>query len=283
MNLKALLAIGLFFVVSVAASNNLSKSVVFEGEWTQGGLIRGKADPNFQLTLIQNGEEIPIEIHKSGAFVFGFGRDSALSGKIKIKHDQIIEYKHFNLSKRTYKIQRINGLPPSKVDVSEKDLKRIRSEAKAIGIARKTKHDVDYFTQNFILPLQGIVTGVYGSQRILNGKPRRPHFGIDIASPTGTPIKAPASGIVTYINDDMFFSGGTIVLDHGFGLSSSFLHLSKILTKIGSTVHQGEVFAEVGATGRVTGAHLDWRSNWKNRRVDPFLMLDDSIKSTLKN
>jgi murein DD-endopeptidase MepM/ murein hydrolase activator NlpD len=114
---------------------------------------------------------------------------------------------------------------------------------------------------------------VYGSQRILNGEPRRPHFGIDIATPTGTPVKAPADGVVTMVHPDMFFSGGTLILDHGHRLSSSFLHLSKIVVKEGDEVRQGDIIAEVGATGRVTGAHLDWRMNWGKERVDPSLLV----------
>ena len=119
----------------------------------------------------------------------------------------------------------------------------------------------------------GRISGVYGSQRVLNGEPRRPHFGLDIAAPTGSPVKAPADGVITLAHPDMYYSGGTVILDHGQGLSSSFLHLSRILVAEGDEVSQGQVIAEVGATGRVTGAHLDWRMNWYDQRIDPQLLV----------
>ena len=124
----------------------------------------------------------------------------------------------------------------------------------------------------------GPISGVYGSQRVLNGQARRPHFGVDIAAPTGTPVQAPAAGMVTYVNDNMYYSGGTLVVDHGHHLSSSFLHLEEILVKVGDRVEQGQKIALVGSTGRVTGAHLDWRMNWHQQRLDPALFMDDLLE-----
>lgn len=139
--------------------------------------------------------------------------------------------------------------------------------------ARRTDDPRLDFMQSFIWPSIGPISGVYGSQRILNGQPRRPHFGVDVAAPTGTPVRAPAAGIITLAHPDMYFSGGTVILDHGHGVSSSFLHLSRIHVQVGQRVEQGELIAEIGATGRVTGPHLDWRMNWFGQRIDPALLV----------
>ena len=144
--------------------------------------------------------------------------------------------------------------------------------AELVKATRKLDDPRTDFLDGFIWPSQGPISGVYGSQRILNGKPRRPHFGVDVAGPVGTPVVAPAGGVVTLAHPDMYFSGGTLVIDHGHGLSSAFLHLSRILVKEGQRVEQGEPIAEIGATGRVTGAHLDWRMNWFEQRIDPQLL-----------
>jgi murein DD-endopeptidase MepM/ murein hydrolase activator NlpD len=152
-------------------------------------------------------------------------------------------------------------------------LARIHRESASIKEARAKDDARTDFLKGFIWPAKGRITGVYGSQRILNGEPRRPHYGLDIAAPVGTLVVAPASGIVTLTTPNMFYSGGTLILDHGHGLSSTFIHLHRILVKEGQYVRQGDVIAEIGATGRVTGAHLDWRINLFKRRLDPQLIL----------
>jgi len=200
--------------------------------------------------------------------------------KVKLKSGKKIK-KDIVIQKRDYKIQKIFGLPPSKVTPRKPEtLKRIRAENAMAKEARKLVDDRLDFTESFIWPVIGPISGVYGSQRVLNGEPRRPHFGIDIAKPTGTPVKAPASGIVTMAHPDMFFSGGTLILDHGHGLSSSFLHLSEILVKVGDSIKQGDIIAKIGATGRVTGAHLDWRMNLGKKRVDPELLVPEMPQSS---
>ncbi len=152
-------------------------------------------------------------------------------------------------------------------------MKRIHAEMSIIQEARQRDDSRTDFLRGFVWPLEGRITGIYGSRRILNGEPRRPHYGIDIAAPEGAPVRAPADGIVTLVHPDMYFSGGTLILDHGHGLSSSFLHLSKILVDKGQVIRQNDVIAEVGATGRVTGAHLDWRINLFQTRLDPELLV----------
>ena len=150
---------------------------------------------------------------------------------------------------------------------------RIARDSKAVKQARAKITDHEWFVGGFIRPLEGPITGVYGSQRIYNGIPKQPHYGIDYAAPEGAKVRAPAGGVVTLVHDNMYFSGGTLIIDHGHGLSSTFLHLSKILVKPGSYVRRGMDLAEVGATGRATGPHLDWRMNWRDVRIDPQLVL----------
>ena len=152
-------------------------------------------------------------------------------------------------------------------------LDRIKNDNRIVALARKRNDARTDFDKGFIWPVKGRITGVYGSQRVFNGVPKRPHFGIDIAAPTGTKVLAPAGGIVTLAEDDLYYSGGTLIIDHGHGLSSTFIHLHKNLVKVGDRVEQGDAVAEVGATGRVTGPHLDWRMNWFKHRIDPELLV----------
>jgi murein DD-endopeptidase MepM/ murein hydrolase activator NlpD len=177
---------------------------------------------------------------------------------------------------REYDIERVDGLPPKTVTPDPEALERIREEGAMVSSARARRDGRTDYAEGFAWPASGRISGVYGSQRVLNGEPRRPHYGLDIAAPTGSPIYAPADGIITMAHPDMYFSGGTLILDHGQGLSSSFLHLSKILVETGTTVKKGDLIAEIGSTGRASGPHLDWRMNWLNRRVDPELLVEGS-------
>ena len=174
---------------------------------------------------------------------------------------------------REYRIQRIDGLPPRKVTPDEKDYERIRKDIAAAKRARRRDDPREDFLSGWIWPVTGPISGVYGSQRILNGQPRRPHYGVDIAVPVGTEIRAPADGVVTLAHPGMFYSGVTVIIDHGHNLTSSFLHLNRALVEEGDRVKRGDVIAEVGKTGRVTGAHLDWRMNLRKARIDPQLLV----------
>ncbi|MET0026685.1 MAG: M23 family metallopeptidase [Candidatus Thiodiazotropha sp.] len=241
-----------------------------EGDYTQGGMLMGQVEPGDRVLL----DGKPVQVSGQGHFLLGFGRDEALQHELLIERSGGQTDKlDIALSKRDYRIQRIDGLPPSKVTPPKQDWERIKAETALVKQARKRKDDREDFLSGFIWPTQGEISGVYGSQRILNGDPKRPHFGVDIAAPVGTLVRAPADGVVTLTHDDMFYSGGTLIIDHGLQLSSSFLHLSKILVKEGQRVKQGDPIAEVGATGRVTGAHLDWRMNLGSARIDPQLLV----------
>lgn len=260
-----------------AEQQTLSDNIILKGEFIQGGIVIGQTSPGSQIAY----DKQLIRVSPQGSFVIGFNRDEPKTVKLKIVTlDGEIISKVLDVKKREYQIQRIDGLEKSKVSPRKAEvLARIRKEGVQAAQARKLDDErVDYL-ETFIWPTKGRISGVYGSQRVLNGKPRRPHFGVDVAAPTGTDVVAPASGVITLAHPDMFFSGGTLILDHGHGLSSTFLHLSKLLVKPGDRVKQGDLIARVGATGRVTGAHLDWRMNLFKRRVDPQLLVPPMVLS----
>ena len=244
--------------------------VRIDGPRIQGGLLRGRVPPG--ATVEFAGE--PVRVSGDGWFLVGFGRDAPPEAELVVVFpDGRRERQVLRVERREYRIQRIDGLPPGKVTPrSEEDLARIRAEVRMVGQARSIDEPRTDFLSGFRWPATGRISGVYGSQRILNGEPRRPHYGIDIAAPAGTRVVAPADGVVTLVHPDMFFSGGTLIVDHGHGLSSAFLHLSRILVEKGERVVQGQPIAEVGSTGRSTGPHLDWRINLFDRRLDPALL-----------
>ncbi len=240
------------------------------GTLSQGGLIYGHVAPG---TRVFHGEQA-IKLTDDGLFILGFGRDAAPQQCLTfIQPDGQVIIENLVIAQREYQIERIDGISKKMMTPSEKDLRRISKEAQQAKQARQYDSSLRHFGDTFIWPVTGRISGIYGSQRILNGEPRRPHFGIDIAALTGTPVKAPAGGRVRLAHQGMFFSGKTVIIDHGHGLSSSFLHLNKILVKENQLVEQGQKIATVGATGRVTGPHLDWRINWFDRRLDPALLV----------
>jgi murein DD-endopeptidase MepM/ murein hydrolase activator NlpD len=259
----------LFLALSLVSSL-CAASVQLDGKLVQGGLVFGKTVPG--ATVLHDGERVPVS--PAGDFLIGFGRDAPAESVLVVRlPDGSEERRKLRVSKRRYDIQRIDGLPPRKVTPKEKDLKRIRADQAAVRKARARLDDRIDFLHGFDWPVTGRITGVYGSQRILNGKPKWPHYGVDIAGPVGTPVRAPADGIVTLAHPDMFYSGATLIMDHGHGLSSTFLHLNRILVREGERVKKGQIVAEMGASGRVTGPHLDWRMNLRGKRLDPRLVV----------
>jgi len=248
----------------------LSSQVSIKGHLTQGGMIIGKAPAGSQVSL----DNVPLRITNTGHFVFGFGRDQTGQTLLQVTPPQgnTNDYP-LTIEKRVFDIQHINGIAKKIMQPSADDSKRAGREQALVGKARRTDSSLLAFLADFTWPLLGPITGVYGSQRVFNGEPKRPHYGIDIAAPTGTPVKAPASGTITMAHPDMFYSGGTLIIDHGFGVSSTFIHLSKLYVEEGQTIRKGEYVAEVGAGGRATGPHLDWRINWYQTRLDPALIM----------
>ncbi len=245
------------------------KAIEFKGKFLQGHFIIGITDPSAQILI----DKKKVKVSKEGYFVFGIDRDRKFDvtiTKINNGKKEIIIKK---VLKRKYNIQRIDGLEESKVTPPESVYKRIKKENNKIGEARAINSDLPFFKDQFIMPVQGIISGVYGSQRILNGKPRWPHYGIDIAAKNGTKIKSSATGTVTMSETDLYYTGGTIIMDHGHGISTIYSHLSEINVNVGDEVLQGDIIGKVGSTGRSTGPHLDFRINWFQTRLDPMSVL----------
>tara|TARA_B100001559_G_scaffold107434_1_gene90423 strand:+ start:1387 stop:2238 length:852 start_codon:yes stop_codon:yes gene_type:complete len=247
-----------------------SINVFLEGNFIQGGLVKGKVNPNIKIKF----KNRILRKTSDGKFVIGFGRDHKKNAYLHIKSKGNWLKKPIKIKKRIYKIQAINGLEKKMVTPPKSFYDRIRRENKSIKNVRGRDTNVDYIFQKFIWPTKGIISGVFGSQRILNGKPKRPHYGVDIAAKTGTPVLAPIKSIVRMSEKNLYYTGGTIMLDHGHGVTSVYSHLSKINVTAGDKVEKGQVIGEVGSTGRSTGPHLDWRVNWFYQRLDPSLLID---------
>ncbi|ROH88815.1 M23 family metallopeptidase [Stagnimonas aquatica] len=260
-----LLCLALLAAASGASAQDATPPLSLKGEWRQGSLLFGQTTPGAEVHF--NGRR--LRLSPEGRFVFGLDRDEPAEASLSIRLPGAPEWlTRYPVAQREYQIQRLNGLPPKQVNPEPAMEARIAAEAAQNRKARARDSDYASVFAPFAWPAKGAITGVFGSQRILNGEPKQPHYGVDVAGPVGAPVVAPADGVVSLANPDMFFSGGTLYLDHGYGVSSAFLHLSKILVKEGQPVKRGEKIALIGKTGRVTGAHLDWRVNWFESRVD---------------
>ena len=256
------------FVLFIFTTSQVN-AIEFQGKFIQGHFILGKTNPDAKV-LVGKKE---VKVSKDGFFVFGIDRDR----KFDLAFTKIENNKKTKITKkvlkRKYNIQRIDGLAESKVTPPESVYKRIKKENNAIGEARAINSDLLFFKEKFIMPVEGIISGVYGSQRILNGKPRWPHYGIDIAAKLGTMIKSSGTGVVTMAEDDLYYTGGTIIMDHGHGISTIYSHLENVLVSVGDQINKGDVIGTVGSTGRSTGPHLDFRVNWFQTRLDPMSVL----------
>ena len=259
------------FIVPITFFYSLDAyAVTFEGEFKQGGLLIGQVQEG--QTVIYQGKTLNLTINNQ--FLLGLGRNAPTTTSITINSkDKEPETITLKIAARQYNIQKIEGVPAKTVSPLASDLQRIKQDASMVRESRKLVSNKQDFLKGFIKPANGPVTGVYGSQRFYNGVPKSPHYGIDYAAPIGTPVIAPADGVVTFAHNDLFYSGGTLIIDHGHGLSSTFLHLSEILVKPDQQITLGMEIAKIGATGRATGPHLDWRMNWLDQRIDPDLVL----------
>lgn len=262
----------LALVFMLAALPPALADVTLKGKTEQGALLIGKTAPGSQVTL--DGE--PLMLSSDGVFAFGFSRDHGPHALlIAIAPDGSKETKSILVAPRQYDVQRINGIAPKYVSPPAAVLQRIAEEKALKAKSRPDNTDATWFAETFIWPAVGPVSGVYGSQRVFNGEPRRPHFGMDIAAPTGAAVRAPADGIVTLAKPDMYFEGGLIFIDHGQGVSTNFMHLSRLDVKPGDHVKQGDVIGAVGGTGRATGPHLHWGMTWRGIPLDPQLLVAD--------
>ena len=258
-----LFAITLFFSVEAIALH-------LKGQFTQGALIIGTAEPESLVTLNGN----PLPLLPNGRFVFGLSRDSEPTVLLVARNSNgEIKKRTLKIRKRVYKEQKILGLPQRKVTPKKQDYKRIAHERGLIDVARGLMTYDANVDDGFVWPVYGIISSVYGSRRILNGEPRAPHLGVDIAAPSGTPVVAAADGVVSLTHENMFFTGKTIQLNHGLGVGTIYIHLSKVMVSKGQKVQKGQVIGRVGKTGRATGSHLHWGLTWRTLRLDPSLLV----------
>jgi murein DD-endopeptidase MepM/ murein hydrolase activator NlpD len=244
-----------------------AQAIEFNGKFIQGHFILGKTKPNKKVII----DKKEVKVSNDGYFAFGIEKDRKLDIVIKVG-DKIIVKK---IQKRKYSIQRIEGLPKKKVTPPEEFYARIKRENKLIGEAREVHSDLSFFKEKFIIPVDNaIITGVYGSQRILNGIPKWPHYGLDFAQKKGTPVKAMNNGIVTLAEKDLFYTGATLIFDHGHGISTLYMHMNEIFANVGDHVKKGDIVGTIGTSGRSTGPHLDIRLNWFGTRLDPATILN---------
>ncbi|MGA0193306.1 MAG: M23 family metallopeptidase [Pelagibacteraceae bacterium] len=250
--------------------NNLH-SLELKGEFYQGNLIIGKTDAGTQIFI----DKSKIKVSKDGYFAFGLSKDRKNDVIIKVINQNKTEEIIKKVYKKKYQIQKIDGLPQKQVTPPKEVYERIKNDNKLIAEARSVDSDYTYFSNKFNVPIDNtIITGVYGSQRILNGIPKSPHYGLDFAAKEGTPIKAMLDGEVTLSEKDLYYTGGTIIFDHGHGVSTLYMHLKDVNVTKGQKVKKGEIIGTVGKTGRSTGAHLDIRLNWYDVKLDPASVLD---------
>ena len=239
------------------------------GTALQGHLMVFKAAPGSAVNL----DGAPQSLSDQGYFAVGFHRDDSTALVLEVRQaDGQTKQLTLTPQARSYDIQRIDNLPTSMVTPPQKTLDRIRQDIADVKAARaQFSRQDDALVNGFDWPVWGRISGIYGSQRILNGQPRQPHYGIDIAAAPGLAVRAPADGRVVMAKE-LYFTGGTVIIDHGFHINSTYSHLQKMIVSIGTTVKRGEIIGTVGSTGRSTGPHLDWRINWKQKRLDPLLL-----------
>ena len=238
---------------------------------SQGAMVIGNTHPAAVVEYAGR----TLRVTPYGSFVFGIGRDATGEAVLRIKQPATGWVEHrIAITPRAWPVERIDGVPPATVDPPKAIAERIEREQARVSAARERDDARTGFAQVFAWPLQGRISGRFGNQRVYNGTPKSPHSGMDIAAPAGTPVKAPADGVVSFADAGLYLTGGTLVLDHGHGISSNFLHLSRIEVRPGDVVRQGDVIGAVGATGRATGPHLHWGMNWFDVRIDPLLVLE---------
>lgn len=239
----------------------------------QGSLVVGLAEAGARVEYAGR----TLRVSPDGRFVFGVGRDASGPLAIQIiRRDGQVQVHSLAVTPRDWPEERIDGVPPSTVNPPPAIAERIKREQARVAEARLRDDARNDFAQTFIWPVQGRVSGRFGNRRVYNGEPGAAHSGMDIAAPEGVAVKAPAAGVVTFADPGLYLTGGTLLLDHGHGISSNFLHLSRLDVKVGDRVAQGQVVGAVGATGRATGPHLHWGMNWFDVRIDPLLVLETS-------
>ena len=266
----SLLMAALLAVAGAAAPADAQR-VVFPENVSQGAMVIGKVPPGSEVRHAGR----TLRVTGYGSVVFGVGRDAAGPLQVTItRPDGGQQTATITVTPRDWPVENVSGVPPRTVAPPPEVAARIAREAAQVGAARSADEARADFAQPFLWPVAGRISGRFGNQRVYNGSPGSPHSGMDIAAPAGTPVKSPAAGVITLAAPDFYITGGTLIIDHGHGISSNFLHLSGIDVKVGDRVEQGQVVARVGATGRATGPHLHWGMNWFDVRIDPLLVLE---------
>ncbi|MES1950127.1 peptidase [Salinisphaera sp. S4-8] len=247
-----------------------ASETVFPAHVQQGALVYGRVPPGSRV--VYNGRQLDVTDY--GTVVLGIGRDASGVARVRVTPPDADESKvSIEIRPRDWPVERINGVPPKTVSPPPEIAARIAREQQKVTAARAHSNHGLGFAEHFIWPVRGRISGRFGNQRVYNGTPGSAHSGMDIAVATGTPVKAPAAGTVVLAEPDLYLTGGTILIDHGYGVGSNFLHLSKLDVAVGDTVAQGDIIGEVGATGRATGPHLHWGMTWFSTRIDPLLVL----------
>jgi murein DD-endopeptidase MepM/ murein hydrolase activator NlpD len=265
---KAGVGVSTLIVALLCAAPAFANTLALDGQMEQGGLVRGHTEP--AATVVLDGRR--VRVAPDGAFIFGFPRNAPAQASLDVTYrDGGKLHRVLSVAPQHYQIQRINGLPQNEVSPNPETLKRILHDIAAIRAAHHVDSDNRDFEIALRWPVIGPISGVFGSQRILNGEPRAPHAGVDIVAPAGTRVVAPAGGVVTLAEPDLVLDGATVIVDHGYGLSTLYIHLSKITVHKGERVAQGQPIGAVGATGRATGANLHWGVYWYEMALDPML------------
>ncbi|MFA5663849.1 M23 family metallopeptidase [Castellaniella sp.] len=259
------------WLLALGTASAADADIVFPRQVQQGAMVVGKVPSGSQVMY----GDRPLDVTGYGTVVFGVARDASGPARLTVSAPGAApRTAEIAIVPRDWPVERVNGVPPKTVSPPPTIAARIRREQQRVAAARATSSHDTGFAQAFIWPVQGRVSGRFGNQRIYNGTPGAAHSGMDIAVPTGTAVKAPASGRVVFADPDLYLTGGTILIDHGYGIGSNFLHLSKLAVAVGDTVVQGQVIGRAGATGRATGPHLHWGMTWFDVRIDPLLVLE---------
>ena len=269
--LAALLSVGMAANPATAAQPiGLPCQVVLPADIQQGSLVRGRAPIGTRLTFMDR----QLKLTSDGSFVFGVPFNAPKIATLFAKGKQCNGPLHFPVVQRSYRTERVDGVPQNTVTPDPETAKRIAMEGAMIQQARTIESDFQYWQQAFQWPANGRQSGVYGSQRILNGQPSSPHLGLDMAAPTGTPVLASQPGKVTLLHQGMVMTGKTLMLDHGFGISTIYIHMSAINVKDGDLVQAGQRIGAIGTTGRSSGPHLHFQVQWFQEKLDPALVLE---------
>ncbi|MGB3721986.1 MAG: M23 family metallopeptidase [Pacificimonas sp.] len=258
--------------VAEAAIPAAPRVIELTGAMAQGGFGRGKARGGEVAEVLLDGKAIPVA--EDGRFFVAFGRDADLTTRLDVRYaDGLSIGQDFELADTSFPESRLPAATTKRIEASAGFRKRRAEQVKRITASRSGRSDLTGWAETFVKPAEGRTSGVFGSQRFYGDEPRSPHSGMDIAAPKGAPVTAPASGKVALAGGGYSFEGKLVIVDHGLGLYSAFLHLSRIDVEVGDMLAKGDAIGRVGSSGRATGPHLHWGLWWDGVRFDPEAIL----------